>query len=111
MLTFVSQNQKQYMQFHNQKIKAQVGVLAAQGLRTEVIAQTLGLTTNQVSHIRSYYYSKKRADKQVNRRAKNEKVAPIVKNHVLRLGEIVVEFEPGSTKRAIIGRDGSVTIK
>ncbi len=101
------------------EIKAQVGVLVAQGESTQNIAKKLGLTNNQATHIRAYYFGKHRSPQARawdKRRANNTEkdnsgIAKITKLQVIRLGDITIEFERGSTKRAIIGLDGSITIK
>ena len=103
------------------EIKNQVGELAAQGETSLSIANKLGLTNNQVTHIRSYYFGKERSpqkrawDKRRANMDKSESVKvkglPITKRQIIRLGDITIEFESGSTKKAIIGLDGSVTIK
>jgi hypothetical protein len=101
------------------EIKTQVGTLVAQGETTQGIAKKLGLTHNQVTHIRSYYFGKERSPQERawdKRRANTtEKVSggisKVTKRQVIRLGDITIEFERGSTKRAIIGLDGSLTIK
>jgi hypothetical protein len=41
---------------------------------------------------------------------KEEKSIPVTKKQVIRVGNITIEFEKGTTKNAIIGLDGSITI-
>ena len=121
------------MQMHKSEIKAQVGVLVANGEKTETIAKKLGLTFNQVAHIKSYYYNKKRlAERSPQEKAwdkrrantttetninvgvvkpKKENGLPITKKRTFTYGDITFEFEGGVSKRIYFGADGSLTIK
>jgi hypothetical protein len=50
------------MKLHREENKRMVGVLKLQGWTSEKIASRLKLTKNQVDHIKSYYYGKKKQE-------------------------------------------------
>ena len=118
------------------EIKAQVIKLVAQKEKSGVIAKQLGISLNQVNFIRydktyqkqievvdtrspqekAWDKRRKNEPKKVNvgvvkkKVNKEEKSIPVTKKQVIRVGNITIEFEKGTTKNAIIGLDGSITI-
>jgi hypothetical protein len=120
------------------EIKAQVIKLVAQKEKSETIAKQLGISFNQVKAIRygkTYQkqievvdtrspqekaWDKRRENEAkkvevnvgvVKKKVKKEKKSiPITKKQVIRVGNITIEFEKGTTKKVITGLDGSITI-
>jgi len=116
--------------FHREENKRMVGVLKLQNWTTEQIAQRLGLTKNQVDHISSYYYGKK---KQSMTNKKNENVnvfdfedtykVPTKENKIvenvkinspisktINLNGLEIEIMSNSIKKVIITEDNKIKL-
>lgn len=98
------------------EIKNQVGTLVAKGESTQSIAKKLGLTNNQVTHIRSYYFGKSKTtvspQKQAwaTRRAK-AKVVETNRPRIVEINGIEIEIHHSIVKRVIITQEGTIKIK
>jgi hypothetical protein len=112
------------------EIKNQVGTLVTKGESTQSIANKLGLTNNQVTHIRSYYFGKSKTtvspQKQawVTRRANAKaivkadvkakaKVSIVESNkpRIIEINGIEIEIHHSIVKRVIITQEGAIKIK
>ncbi len=93
----------------NSQIKAQVGLFVKQGLTTKEIAGKLGITFNQATHIRNYYFggtrSKLSPQKRAweTRRANNEaKQVEVAKPRIIELNGLIIEVHASMVSRVIV---------
>jgi hypothetical protein len=115
---------------HREENKRMVGVLKLQNWSTEQIAKRLGLTKNQVDHISSYYYGKKKHSmvKKKNENinvfdfeenykitTKENKIVENVKTNspiskTINLNGLEIEIMSNSIKKVIITEDNKIKL-